>query len=239
MSAPPGLSLVMPAYNEEGAIAGVVEEWVAELERLGLDYEVRVYDDGSRDRTPELLDELARRHPRLTLVRQANRGHGPTLLRAYGEATGEWVFQVDSDGEMSPAGFAPLWQRRENYDLLVGSRQGREAPPLRRLVTAVSRLTVRLCFGRGVRDVNSPYRLMRGSRLRELLPLLPPEPFAPNVILSGLAARERLRIGEWPVACQPRRSGPGSLTPLKVLRGATRSLLQTLTAALRAPRPGA
>ena len=222
----------MPVYNEEAALPGVLSAWTTELDRLGLDYRLCVYDDGSGEGTVRALEELARRHPRIAVYRHSNRGHGPTILRGYREAEGEWVFQVDSDGEMSPAGFESLWRRRDDYDLLIGSREGREEPPLRWLITAVSRLTVRALFGRGVRDVNAPYRLIRRSRLQELLRDLPGEPFAPNVILSGLAARARLRIEELPVPCEGRRLGRSSLTSPRILKGSVRSFFETIRAAL-------
>src|SRR5262249_42857609 len=126
-----------------------------------------------------------------------------------------------------------LWRKREGYDLLVGGRDQREEPPVRFLITQVSRLTVRLLFGPGVRDVNAPYRLFRRSRLVPLLERIPGEPFAPNVILSGLPARARLRIGEWPVPCRGRRGGKSSLTPVRILKGSVRSFWETVGAGLR------
>jgi dolichol-phosphate mannosyltransferase len=232
------LTVVMPVYNEEAALPGVLAAWTGELDRLGMDYRLCVYDDGSRDGTGRVLEEEARRHPRVVARSHANRGHGPTILRGYREAEGDWVFQVDSDGEMPPGGFESLWSRREAYDLLVGSRAGRKEPPVRYLITAVSRLTVRALFGRGVADVNAPYRLMRRERLQALLQEIQGEPFAPNVILSGLAARARLRIGEWPVPCVGRHAGRSSLTPVRILKGSVRSFFETLGTAARRRRKG-
>jgi dolichol-phosphate mannosyltransferase len=231
--ATPQLTVVMPVYNEEAAVAPVVSGWLAELDRLALDYRLAVYDDGSRDGTAAILEGLAARHPRLGVAHHANRGHGPSILRGYREARGEWVFQVDGDGEMAESGFEALWARREGYDLLIGHRLDRQAPPLRRVVTGVSRLAVRVLFGAGIRDVNAPYRLIRRAALERLLAELPGEPFAPNVILAGLAVRAGLRIGEWPVACGARRGGKGSLNRRALLRGAVRSFRETVTAARR------
>jgi dolichol-phosphate mannosyltransferase len=227
----PRLAVVMPVYNEEAAVAPVVTAWLAELDRLGIDYRLTAYDDGSRDGTGAILDGLATAHRRLHVVHQENRGHGPTILRGYREARGEWVFQVDGDGEMPETAFGPLWERREDYDLLLGHRAERRAPPMRRVVTELSRLSVRLLFGAGVRDVNAPYRLFRGTSLADLLRDLPGDVFAPNVILAGLAVRKRLRIGEWPVPCGPRRGGRGSLNRRALVRGALRSFRETLAAA--------
>jgi glycosyltransferase involved in cell wall biosynthesis len=228
----PALTVVMPVYNEEKAVAEVVRAWADELDRLGIDYELRVYDDGSRDRTGEVLETLSQELPRLLVTRHTNRGHGPTILRGYREARGEWVFQTDSDGEMEPDSFGKLWERRDGHDFLFGTRAGRQSTPARWLVTRVSRLAVRLLFGQGVRDVNTPYRLMRRERLAPLLAGLPDDLFAPNVILSGLAARERLRIWHTEVAHQGRRHGGGSLVSLrKIVKPAARSLRQTIDVA--------
>ena len=85
----PALTLVMPVYNEAAAIGGVVRSWAAELDRLGIDYEMRVYDDGSRDQSAAVLEQLSNEVPRLLVTRHSNRGHGPTILRGYREARGE------------------------------------------------------------------------------------------------------------------------------------------------------
>lgn len=70
------LSVVIPAFNEEGAIREVLSEWIRELERLAIDYEMLVYNDGSSDRTGSLLQEIAQHNPRLQVASQPNRGHG-------------------------------------------------------------------------------------------------------------------------------------------------------------------
>jgi len=243
MTQSPALTVVMPVYNEEGAIAEVVRSWAGELDRLGIEYELRVYDDGSRDRTPEVLERLSGELPRLLVTRHTNRGHGPTILRGYREARGEWVFQTDSDGEMEPDSFGKLWERRQDHDFLFGIRAGRVWTPPRWIMTRVSRLAVRALFGRGVDDVNTPYRLMRRERLARLVADLPDDLFAPNVILSGLAVREGLRIWQTPVPHQGRRHGGGSLVSLrKLVKPASRSLRQTIDVARRgggAPSNGA
>lgn len=237
--AEPELTVVMPAHNEEGAVADAVAAWVAVLDALGIEYELRVYDDGSTDKTGAVLGELANRFPRLVVTSHANRGHGPTILRGYGEARGDWVFQTDSDGEMPPSAFAALWTRRDAYDALLGYRVGRRANLTRRIVTAVARLAVATLFRARLRDVNTPYRLMRRSWLQAELPRLPADLFAPNVVLAGLAGRAGLRIYEHPVPYHSRQSGPVRLIRGRLWRGAFRSLVQTAAVAVgsgRTPR---
>ncbi len=229
----PCLSVVMPVYNERDGIAHVLDAWSSALDGLGASYELLVYDDGSRDGTDEVLAAAAAHTPHLQVVRHQNIGHGPTILRGYRQARGRWIFQTDSDGEMDAGAIAELWSRREDYDFLLATRVGRSAPLARRAVTWVCRQAVALAFGAGIADVNVPYRLMRASELRRLLPLLPDDTFAPNVILSGLAIRDRLRVFQTPVRHINRRHGRSSLGNLTILGPATRALRQTIAIARR------
>jgi glycosyltransferase involved in cell wall biosynthesis len=191
-----------------------------------------VYDDGSTDKTGAVLRDLTVHIPRLVVISQTNRGHGPTILRGYREARGEWVFQTDSDGEIPAAPFRELWARRTAYDLLLGYRSRRRLAPARRIVTYGSRLAVWALFGSAVRDVNSPFRLVRREWLHATLPRMPADAFAPNVILAGLAARGRLRIHEQPVPYRARPTGKGSLVASRLWRGACRSLIETVAVAV-------
>jgi dolichol-phosphate mannosyltransferase len=225
------LSVVIPAYNEATAIGEVLEAWSAELGRLGIAHEIRVYDDGSADGTADVLREAAARLPRIVVVTHANRGHGPTVLRGYREASADWIFQTDGDGEGSPDDFATLWRRRDAYDFLVGRRTDRRVPLPRRCLTVGCRLAVQLLFGASIHDANSPYRLMRRSRLVEMLDQVPDRTFAPNAILSGLAARRRLRIHETPVRWERRRAGGGSIFGWRVVRAALRALRDAIVIA--------
>jgi dolichol-phosphate mannosyltransferase len=232
----PQLSLVIPVYNEGGTIVEAVLEWAAELDRSALDYELLVYDDGSRDDSGRLVEALRGRLPQLILRQHRNMGHGPTVLRGYREAHGEWIFQADSDGEVAPTGFRALWDVRHDHDFVLGIRQHRRSSMVRRLVTLGSRLTVRAMFGRTLPDVNTPFRLMRRAPLAPLLALLPDECFAPNVALVGLAAWTGLRMHSVPVPYRGRQSHGGSLAGLRLWRGASRAWWQTLTIAHRVRR---
>jgi glycosyltransferase involved in cell wall biosynthesis len=228
------LSVVMPVYNERDAIGQVLDIWSATLQGLGVSYELLVYDDGSTDGTTEVLSAAAGTTPHLRVVRHENVGHGPTILRGYRAARGRWIFQTDSDGETDAGAFTELWTRREQYDFLLATRVGRSAPFTRRAVTNVCRQAVACAFGPGIADVNVPFRLMRASELKRLLTLLPDDTFAPNVILSGLAVRRRLRIFQTPVRHINRRSGRSSLGNFSILRPAARALGQTIAIAWRA-----
>ncbi len=227
---PLDLMLVMPVYNEEACIAGVVASWRDKLGEMKLDFEILVLNDGSQDGTAPALEIFAA-DGRIRVVNKANSGHGPTILQGYRVAVeaAEWVFQCDSDDEMKPAHFPKLWEKRQKYDALFGVRAQRAQEPARRLLSAGSRLAVRLVFGRGVRDVNTPYRLLRASALKPIVQAIPDDTFAPNILISGVFSRRRGRIYNTPVPHENRKTGTASLTSSKVWKVAWKSLRQTLS----------
>jgi glycosyltransferase involved in cell wall biosynthesis len=231
------LVVVMPVYNEEGCIEQVVRAWAAMLACEAPNHLILVLNDGSTDQTARRLEPLTV-GLRVEVLHKANSGHGPTILVGYRRAAtlAPWVFQVDSDNELSPDHFPKLWRERERYDFLFGVRQGRNAPWARRIVTAVARGCVALLFKPGVRDVNVPYRLMRAGALLRCIQGLPNDTFAPNVIVSGRCARLGYRIFQTPIAFERRRTGEVSIKRWKLLRAAARAFRQTWAAALRGVR---
>jgi glycosyltransferase involved in cell wall biosynthesis len=223
------LALVMPVHDEEECIGHVVAAWEETLRRLCIDFRMIVIDDGSEDRTPEILAQFAD-NDRIEIVHKENSGHGPTVLLGYHRAVAlaDWVFHCDSDDEMSPANFPELWENREAYDALFGTRSGRRESVGRCILSAGSRLTVRVLYGPGVRDVNTPYRLLRAKFLRRLIVKIPDDTFAPNVIISGALARHGARICNIPVPQESRRTGTGSIGGWRIWRIALLSFWQTI-----------
>jgi dolichol-phosphate mannosyltransferase len=231
----PEVSVVIPAFNEAVGIAGVIREWGDELSRRGITHEIRVYDDGSSDGTAEEIRRAAVGDPTVVAAHHPNRGHGPTILRGFREARGDWVLLVDGDGEAEPAATAALWQQR-HADLVIGRRTTRPQTVTRALVSRMARWSTRLLFGSRVHDVNSPCRLMRRERLLALLDVVPSNAFAPNVLLTGLAARAGLRVVEVPVPFRQRRWGRTSLVSWGLWARCARALAETVATALHAGR---
>lgn len=248
MSASERLCVVMPVYNECEAIGPVLEKWAAALDGLGIDYVIRPYNDGSKDNSLAVMQDVAARinaaasaagRPgRIEVRDKPNGGHGHTILTGYRDAAADgfdWVFQIDSDDEMGPEKFGELWSVRGSYDFLVGIRDGRVQALPRKIISFVSRLCVRLFYGKSVWDVNTPYRLMRvkGTDGRvgfgELFAMIPPRTFAPNVILSGLAAWHSLRFMEIRVPQHDRTTGEVSIKKWKLLKAAAKSFMQTIS----------
>lgn len=223
------LALVLPVYNEQDCIVEVIRSWRDILFSLGIDFRIIVLNDGSRDLTGERLRSFSE-EPRIEIVEKTNSGHGPTILMGYNRAVtmADWVFQCDSDDEMSAVHFPNLWYSRDRYDAVFGYREGRIQGISRGMISAVSRITVRILFSSGVHDVNTPYRLMRSEILESILERIPGNTFAPNVIISGVLTRARLRILNLPVPHKGRRTGKATIVKWRLWRAAFRSFVETL-----------
>jgi glycosyltransferase involved in cell wall biosynthesis len=221
------LVVVMPVYNEATCIQDVARAWLAMLERLAIGHTLLIINDGSRDDTAARLAALSGT-PNLRVINKPNEGHGPTILQGYrlACADSEWVFQTDSDDEIAPDAFPEFWSQRASADVLLGERIGRVQSGGRRLLSAGSRLLVRLLCGHPPGDANVPFRLMRTACLAPLLECIPPDTFAPNVALTGLAVARRLRIRRLPVRHIERRTGRSSLVSWRLIQVAGQSLIQ-------------
>lgn len=225
------LCVVMPVYNEQEAIGPVLEKWANALDGLGVDYAIRPYNDGSKDNSLAVMKAAAEHLPHVEVRDKPNGGHGNTILTGYRDAAADgfdWVFQIDSDDEMGPEKFGELWAKRSDYDFLVGIRDGRVQQLPRKIISFVSRLCVRVFYGKSVWDVNTPYRLMRVSEFKDFYAAIPLTTFAPNVILSGLAARHCLRCYEIRVPQHDRTTGEVSIKKWKLFKAAVRSFMQTI-----------
>ncbi len=163
---PSGLSVFFPAYNDSGTIASMVVNALITARRLTPDYEVIVINDGSRDLTPQILDELARVYPEVKIVHhQKNRGYGGALRSGFATASKEFVFYTDGDAQYDPSEMALLWERARSgdVDLVNGYKISRSDPMHRIFIGRFYHHTVKMLFGLRVRDVDCDFRLMRRS----------------------------------------------------------------------------
>ncbi|GAB1402021.1 glycosyltransferase family 2 protein [Elusimicrobiota bacterium] len=225
------LAVVMPVYNEEGAISNVISKWISMLDTLNIDYNIFAYNDGSKDNTAFILKELSEKYSKLTVVNKENTGHGDTIRKAYIDTAQKytWIFQIDSDDEMSPEGFKNLWQQKNNFDFLIGIRERTGQPLIRQVISAVSRITVKIFYGfSGPFDVNCPYRLMKSERFLKLFYKIPEKTFAPNVIISGYVAKEKIKFYQTEMDYKQRQTGIVSIRKLKLLKVSVISFIQTI-----------
>lgn len=200
------LSVVMPAYNEEANIEAMLEETRDFLENAGIPYEIIVVNDGSYDRTAELLARWKRAHPELTVLTHAvNAGYGTALNKGLQAARGDLIFFTDSDRQFDISELASFMSPITNYDFVVGYRRIRRDPRGRVMLAGLFRMLSRLLFGVKVRDVNCAFKLFRATVV-QTMELTSPGALI-NLEIFALAQQRGYRFLELPVTHRPRIAG--------------------------------
>ena len=211
-SPPASLSLVIPAYDEEARLPALLEVLASSassaVERGGFALlETLIVDDGSKDRTPEILREAATANPRLkpVLGLGENRGKGAAVAAGVSRAAGEYVLLADVDLSTPLEELAKLSAALdEGFDVAIGSRAVPGAivergPAHRQLTGTAFNGAVRMLTGLEVRDTQNGFKLLRAEDAKELLAEQTCRGFAFDVELLMRAKLAGLRIAEVPV----------------------------------------
>ncbi|MEO7965464.1 MAG: glycosyltransferase family 2 protein, partial [Gemmatimonadaceae bacterium] len=184
------VSVIMPAYNEEGGIREAVAAVQMHVLTAVPGSELVVVNDGSRDSTGPILDELAAADSRLRVVHKANGGHGPAIMTGLSAARGDYVFLIDSDNQIPLESFAALWRAAvAGRDGAFGVRRIRKDAELRRVLTVVIRGSLGLLFGVRLYDANVPFKLLRRSIGEEARRYIPEGSLAPSLFLAVFVMR--------------------------------------------------
>ena len=196
------LSVVIPAYNEENGIAEIASRVLSvgpALKKVGVDgLELLVVDDGSRDRTADVAQNISGvtviRHPK-------NRGYGAALKTGFSKASGELIGFLDADGTYPPEYFPQLCQAALNgADLVIGSRMAGEEskmPVTRRVGNFFFANLLSLLSHQKVTDSASGMRVFKREILRQVYPL--PDGLNLTPVMSTRALHEGVNIKELPI----------------------------------------
>ena len=206
------LYIVMPAYNEEANIESVISAWYPVLEGKGEGSRLVVADSGSVDKTHEILLSLKEKYPKLEVLPDTLKQHGPKLIALYKYAIGknaDFIFQTD---------FSAFWDLRNEYDAILGNRVVRGDGKSRKFVENFLCFLLRLHFGVKVKDSNAPFRLMRSSLVGKYVGRFREDYNLPNVMLTTFFAyyKEKYTLRE--ITFKPRQGGKNSINIKKIIK---------------------
>ncbi len=217
------LYIVIPAYNEEENIRQVINGWYPIIEKYNGNGKSKlvVIDDGSKDKTYEIMREYVKTRPYLCPLTKRNSGHGGTVLYGYHYAlkhSADYIFQTDSDGQTNSEEFGQFWEQRHDFDMVIGHRNHREDGFSRIVVTKILKLVIKACFGVTVIDANTPFRLMEASKLKKSIKLIPKNYNLSNVIISVIYAKRGYKVKYIPITFRPRQGGINSINLRKIIK---------------------
>lgn len=224
-----GLSVVLPAYNEEAVIAGTVRRCEDVLSVLAPDYEIVIVDDGSRDRTGAIADELARANPRVRVVHnQPNRGYGGALIAGFAAVSKSLTFFMDSDGQFDIRDIAQLLPYREQgYRAVLGYREHRRDGFLRLVNAKGWNVLVSLLLGLRLRDIDCAFKLYDTALVRTFD--IKSEGAMINTEMLTKLKKLGIPFVQVPVGHYPRVHGQATGANLRVIAHAFRELLRLHT----------
>lgn len=167
------LSIVIPAYNEEINLKrGVLNSVRDYLEEKDFDWEVLILDDGSKDKTIDLVGEFTRHHRNFKLYKEPHRGKGGTIIAGVNYAKGDIVLTLDMDQSTPIAEFDKFLDKfKQGYDIVIGSRSGRPGQPAIRKLMAYGLVFLRTMVLRlPYRDTQCGFKAYNRNAIQKVFP---------------------------------------------------------------------
>jgi glycosyltransferase involved in cell wall biosynthesis len=210
----PTFSVVVPVYNEEGNVEALVGRVVPVMERLAEPFEILFVDDGSKDRTPEILRKIAAREPRVRVVRfTRNYGQEAAVEALYLNARGRFLIQMDGDLQNPPEEIPKLVAKKnEGYDVVYGVREGRQDSFFRVGASTAMQWGMRSLMEIELPEDVSTFRLM-SAHVARLVAALPER----RKFFSALIVWSGARIGTVRVGHAARQAGTTKYNFTKLL----------------------
>jgi dolichyl-phosphate beta-glucosyltransferase len=199
------LSITIPAYNEEKRLPDSLPRIIQFVQQQDYPVEVIVVDDGSTDRTADIVRQFQKQAPFITLLQVDHGGKGHAVKAGMMQAHGEYLFLCDSDLSMpieEVTKFLP--PALDGYDLAIASREIEGArrydePAYRHLMGRVFNLIVRLLAVRGIQDTQAGFKCFRRDAAHQLFPLQTVDGWGFDVEILFIAQRHGMKIVEVPI----------------------------------------
>ena len=180
-----------------------------------------VADSGSLDRTHQILLDLQKQYPKLVILEDTQKQHGPKVIALYDYAIKnhiDYIFQTDSDGQTNPDEFEQFWKLRKKYDGIFGYRPVRGDGKIRAFVEKVVCALLRLYFRVKVPDANAPFRLMKSDVVKKYLYNMKPDYNLPNIMMTTYFVYYHEKCRFIPISFKPRQGGKNSVNLAKIIK---------------------
>jgi glycosyltransferase involved in cell wall biosynthesis len=167
----PELSIVVPLYNEEDSLRPLYAAITHAVAPLGISFEIVFVDDGSRDATVRIADEIARSDPRVCLVKfRRNYGQTPAMAAGIAQSSGDVIVTMDGDLQNDPADIGALLRKiDEGYDIVVGWRFDRQDKLVsRKIPSRIANKLIAKVTGVPIKDNGCSLKAYRASLIKKI-----------------------------------------------------------------------
>lgn len=214
------MSVFLPVYNEQANIKTTYKNVKENLELNVSEYEIILVDDGSKDKSPEICDEIAKKDKHVKVIHHnPNRGYGAALKSGIYAAQYPWIAFIDSDGQFD---FQEInrfieTEKETGADCVIGYYLGRKVSFIRKMNSKIWQTIVFLLFGLNVRDIDCGFKLI-SKKVVETIPPLESErgAFISSEFLIK-AKKYGFKIVEIGVNHYPRKQGEATGAKLNVI----------------------
>lgn len=217
------LSVFFPCYNEQANVARIVERAIDVLEKLSLDYEIIIVNDGSSDDTGRIADRIAGENCSVKVVHHpSNLGYGAALQSGFRAASKELVFYTDGDGQFDIAEMPPLLPLIKQFDIVSCYRLNRQDPLIRKFNAWCWTKLICLLFGLKLRDIDCAFKLYK-REIFDRIKMVSDGALIDAEILAR-ASRKGYKIAQRGVHHYPRTAGEQTGANLRVILRAFKEL---------------
>ena len=212
------LSVFFPAFNEEANISETVLSARWALEKVSPAWEIIVINDGSKDNTKEVADELSRQDRRIRVINhKENRGYGGALQSGFYSSKYDWIVYNDSDGQFDFSEITRFIEKIDSFDLLIGYRIKRKDSFYRKFLAKGWGILVFLFFGLRLKDVDCGFKMVKKEVLKKIPRLESERGGMINAELAIKAKAAGFKIGQVGVTHYPRRAGQATGSQIRVI----------------------
>lgn len=220
----PSISVFFPAYNEEANIGALCLKTASVLKKIAGQWEVIAVNDGSRDRTAQVVEALHKKQPRIRVVSHSvNSGYGAAVKTGFASAKHEWIFFTDGDGQFNVEEMSRFLPYLKDHDLVVGYRIDRADPFMRKANAFAWGTLVRTLFRlKGVRDIDCAFKFVRKDVFKKFKLETTGAMISTELLVKS--SKNGLRLMELGVNHYPRRAGVQTGAKLSVIARAFKEL---------------
>lgn len=216
------ISFCFPAYNEENNIEKAIKEATTVGNELFDDYEIVVTDDGSQDNTAQVVQDLIKANPKIKLIQQENQGYGASVWTAISNASKNLIFFTDADLQFNIDEIRNFLPFVDNYDVIIGFRQYRADPLIRRLNAWGWTKLINQTMGLKAKDIDCAFKLIKKIFLNNVEMKSKGATFSAELLWR--LKLNQARFKQLPVKHLPRTAGRATGANLKVIIKAFKEL---------------